>query len=199
MPPRPSSPVSRDKKEHLDVMKRIKAGKVQRKADERLSQKDKEEEQEREKEWEDSMVTHLEYLFNGLVAFVAASLPASESPPDYVTAIVVVLFNILLNLMFRSTWVDRVILYVINLMLPASGEVIRRLDELPGKMPPIAWLVFISTNALLIALGYWYYVRKAARADNEWRQNILALGVIAINVAVGVATGVLRYATRWCV
>ena len=120
---------------------------------------------------------------------------SSQTPADYVTAVVVILANICLNLMFRSTWLDRVILYTINLMLPASGEVIKRLDEVPGKMPPIHWLLFISTNVLLIALGYWYYVRKATRADNEWRQNVLAVGVLAINVTVGVAVGALSYVT----
>eukprot|EP01064_Diplonema_japonicum_P013387 TRINITY_DN2094_c0_g3_i1.p1 TRINITY_DN2094_c0_g3~~TRINITY_DN2094_c0_g3_i1.p1 ORF type:complete len:180 (+),score=23.17 TRINITY_DN2094_c0_g3_i1:174-713(+) len=161
--------------------------------------KGKEEELAKEKEWEDSMVTYLEYIFNCLVGIVAASLPASETPADYVTAVIVVLANVLLNFMFRSTWMDRFVLYTMNLILPASGDMIRRLDEVPGKMPPIAWLVFLSTNALLIAFGFWYYIRKSKPTELEWRQNVLAIGIMAVNITIGVLTGYISiyHVLRW--
>ena len=95
--------------------------------------------------------------------------------------------------MFRSTTLDRVLLYSINLLLPASSDLIRRIDEVPGKMPPIMWLVFLSSNTLAVALGWWYYIRKGTRQDNEWRQNVVAIAVIAANVLVGLLTGHVRY------
>eukprot|EP01059_Diplonema_ambulator_P027383 TRINITY_DN4539_c0_g1_i1.p1 TRINITY_DN4539_c0_g1~~TRINITY_DN4539_c0_g1_i1.p1 ORF type:complete len:213 (+),score=42.93 TRINITY_DN4539_c0_g1_i1:112-750(+) len=196
MPPRVSSP---SRNLDRDVIRRIKMGKEKRKDEERVMQKGREEELQKEKEWEDSMVTYLEYIFNFLVAVIAASLPASETPPDYITAVVVLLVNGLINLMFRSTWIDRFILYTMNLILPASGDMIRRLDEVPGKMPPIAWLLFLTSNALLIALGYWYYLRKCKATESEFRQNVLAVGVIAVNITVGVLVGAISitHVLRW--
>eukprot|EP01064_Diplonema_japonicum_P013388 TRINITY_DN2094_c0_g3_i2.p1 TRINITY_DN2094_c0_g3~~TRINITY_DN2094_c0_g3_i2.p1 ORF type:complete len:221 (+),score=35.45 TRINITY_DN2094_c0_g3_i2:26-664(+) len=196
MPARVSSPGRGYDK---DLIRRIKQGQEKRKGEEKVMAKGKEEELAKEKEWEDSMVTYLEYIFNCLVGIVAASLPASETPADYVTAVIVVLANVLLNFMFRSTWMDRFVLYTMNLILPASGDMIRRLDEVPGKMPPIAWLVFLSTNALLIAFGFWYYIRKSKPTELEWRQNVLAIGIMAVNITIGVLTGYISiyHVLRW--
>ena len=165
------------------------------------------------------MVTTLEYMFNCLIAFVAASLPASEvclydfsllcqplkkkkkkqhtqftqTPADYVTSVVVLVANGLVNLMFRSTWIDRIILYSLNLILPVSGEMVKRIDEIPGKMSPLHWFFFIMSNSVMIAFGWWYYIRKCKASESEFRQNVLAIGILAVNVTVGVLLDVIRY------
>ncbi|KAJ9448376.1 hypothetical protein DIPPA_30994, partial [Diplonema papillatum] len=192
MPARTASPTSqRDKKDHADIVRRMKRGAEKRKQEAEQTAKGREEELQKEKEWEDSLVTTVEYGFNGVIALIAASLPASEKNPDYLTAGVVIVMNIIMNLLFRSTTLDRVILYVTNLLLPASGITIHRMNELPGQMQPAMWLLFFSSNILLGVLGWWYYIRKCKLADYEYRQNVLAFGILGINVAGLVGCGAI--------
>eukprot|EP01060_Flectonema_neradi_P001939 TRINITY_DN1118_c3_g1_i1.p1 TRINITY_DN1118_c3_g1~~TRINITY_DN1118_c3_g1_i1.p1 ORF type:complete len:227 (+),score=32.33 TRINITY_DN1118_c3_g1_i1:46-681(+) len=194
--PRGSSPGR-----ELDPIKlrRIKEGNKQRKEDEKNREVGREEEAAKAQEWEDSMVTTLEYMLNCLIAFVAASLPASETPPDYISSVVVLVANGLLNLMFRSTWIDRFILYSMNLILPVSGEMIRRIDEIPGKMPPFHWFFFIMSNSVMIAFGWWYYIRKCKASESEFRQNVIAIAILAVNIVVGVLLDVISiyHVLRW--
>eukprot|EP01063_Lacrimia_lanifica_P025729 TRINITY_DN3368_c0_g3_i1.p2 TRINITY_DN3368_c0_g3~~TRINITY_DN3368_c0_g3_i1.p2 ORF type:complete len:225 (+),score=66.41 TRINITY_DN3368_c0_g3_i1:75-749(+) len=151
--------------------------------------------EEEEEDKEPEPVTQGEWIFNVIFALICSSLPASNDPPDYVTAGVVLAVNVPLNLFaFSACWLDRACLYMINILVASSGDYIHRLNELPGKMEPLQWGVFLTSNALMLGLFYWYYLRFAeSRTDKEWRMNVVCLALIVANTAAGLASGAVSW------
>eukprot|EP01065_Artemidia_motanka_P005229 TRINITY_DN1251_c0_g1_i1.p2 TRINITY_DN1251_c0_g1~~TRINITY_DN1251_c0_g1_i1.p2 ORF type:complete len:237 (+),score=105.53 TRINITY_DN1251_c0_g1_i1:67-711(+) len=187
---RRSSPTGgRDK----EIMMRIRACEAQRREQEKREEAEKSEEKEKVKEWEDSMVAELELYFNAVFALVFVSLPASEDPPDWLLSGIILVFNILWNwLVFRSTWLDRINLYVFNFVLVNSGEWLRRVDELPAMLPLLEWNLVLHTNILFVVLGWWYLIRPAKESEKEWWQNIVGCGWFFGNILLLLAFGVLE-------
>lgn len=171
----------------------MREGQYRRANEEKQLDNDEKEERKLEKEFEDSMVQELELYFNAVFALVFVSLPASEDPPDWVLSGVILAFNVLWNwLVFRSTWLDRLNLYVFNFVLVNSGETLRRVDELPALATPLEWLFMVLTNVLFCVLGWWYLVRPQKEKDKEWWQNIVGFGWFFGNIFLLLGFGVLQ-------
>eukprot|EP00756_Hemistasia_phaeocysticola_P016221 Hpha_TRINITY_DN15463_c1_g2::TRINITY_DN15463_c1_g2_i1::g.175389::m.175389 len=184
--------VSRGSRDN-DAIARIREGQQRRRQEVVQEEKAKTEDKEKDREWEDSMVQELELYFNAVFALVFISLPASEDPPDWMLSGVVLVFNVLWNwLVFRSTWIDRLNLYVFNIVLVNSGEFIRRYDELPGWLPLLNWNFVLQSNVLFIALGWWYKVRPLPPKEREWPTNVLGMVWFVGNVAVLLYIGIIQ-------
>jgi hypothetical protein len=134
----------------------------------------------------EAMISTSQYLVNAIVGIVFLSCPLSEPTIDWLVVLVVATFNVVWNFWFhRHTWQHVGVFVLSNLLLVQWGSEIWNAHRLYGKMPPEYWALFAAQNVAMGAFGYCFFLKESTKDnDQEWRQDVLVLSMMAADVCL---------------
>jgi len=135
------------------------------------------------------ILTKKTLLLHAAMAVVFVSLPMSED--DYKGAALIAVFNVVWTfLIHNGGWLDYLCYVLMNALLAVYCEkIIEVAPQVPGMLPPWQWAVLLSSNGSIL-FGYWWkIIRHTPLDERETQWNIVTMGLMALDCAIGLAFG----------